>query len=77
MVVQLDKTHKYKLVKGTRGRGFRGVRGGLFTKICHNSVIFQFRSKKFCMVVHLDKTDKYKLVRGARGGEVRHVRGGH
>ena len=33
MVVLLDLALKYRLVRGVRGWGFRGVRGGSCTKI--------------------------------------------
>ena len=32
MVVTLDKTLKYRLVRGIRGGGFRGIRGGHVVK---------------------------------------------
>ena len=44
MVVALDQALKYRLVRGVRGRGFRGVRRGSFTKIAITRSIFEFEA---------------------------------
>ena len=44
MVVTLDQALKYRLVRGIRGRGFRGVRRGSFTKIAITRSIFEFEA---------------------------------
>ena len=41
MVVALDKTLKYKLLRGIRGGGFRGIRGGSCAKI---AIIFELEA---------------------------------
>ena len=41
MVIALDKILKYKLVRGVRGGGFRGVREGSWTKIAIARSIFE------------------------------------
>ena len=47
MVVALDKTLKYRLVRGVRGGGFRGVRGGSCTKIAITRSIFELEAQNF------------------------------
>ena len=44
MVVTLDQALKYRLVRGIRGRGFRGVRRGSFTKIAINQSLFELEA---------------------------------
>ena len=44
MVVALDQALKYRLVRGIRGRGFRGVRRGSFTKIAINQSLFELEA---------------------------------
>ena len=44
MVVTLDQALKYRLVRGIRGGGFRGVRRGSFTKIAITRSIFEFEA---------------------------------
>ena len=47
MVVLLDKALKYRLVRGVRGGGFRGVRGGSCTKIAITGSIFKLEVQIF------------------------------
>ena len=44
MVVTLDQELKYRLVRGIRGGGFRGVGGGSCTKIAINWSIFELEA---------------------------------
>ena len=47
MVVALDKTLKYRLVRGIRGGGLRGVRWGSCTKIAITWSIFELEAQNF------------------------------
>ena len=44
MVVLLDYTLNYRLVRGVRGGGFRDVRGGSCTKIAITWSIFELEA---------------------------------
>ena len=47
MVVTLDQALKCRLVRGVRGMGFRGIRGGSCTKIAITRSIFELEAQDF------------------------------
>ena len=47
MVVALDKMLKYRLVRGLRGGGFTGVRGGSCTIIAITLSFFELEGRNF------------------------------
>ena len=44
MIIALDLALKYRLVRGITGGGFRGIRGGLSTKIAITCSIFELEA---------------------------------